>query len=344
MPMKRSFKGLSLALAAAMAISLAACTSREGNSSSSSSPSSRATSSKSATSSVVDDLKDAASDAKDGIKDTVSDMGDDLKDAASRVEDAARPTMSTDFSQIGALDTQQVPWGPGVLVDEHNRTTEPILNQEKFGQYSAYFIAPEDCGNFYLTFDEGYENGYTPQILDTLKEKGVSAVFFVTLPFVQSQPELVQRMIDEGHVVGNHTSHHWNPTQKTLEEAAADIRELHDYMEEQFGYTMSLYRPPEGAFSQQTLAMAQQMGYTTVLWSFAYKDYDINDQPTPQAALERTEKFIHEGAIYLLHAVSEANAAILGELIDQVRAQGLEVARWDLPYLPPAGEETPAEP
>lgn len=335
--MRQRFKGLSLALAVAMALSLTACTSREGNTSSSSrsSSSSRASSSRSATSSVVDDLKDAASDAKDGIKDTVSDIGDSMKDAASNVESAARPTMSTDFSQIGALDTQQVPWGPGVLVDENNRTTEPIWNQEKYGQYSAYFIGPEDCGKFYLTFDEGYENGFTPKILDVLQEKEVSAVFFVTLPFVQSQPELVQRMIDEGHVIGNHTSHHWNPTQKTLEEAAEDIRELHDYMEEEFGYTMTLYRPPEGAFSEQTLAMAQEMGYTTVLWSFAYKDYDVNDQPTVQDALERTEKFIHEGAIYLLHAVSETNATILGELIDEVRARGLEVARWDLPYLPP---------
>ena len=335
--MKRSFKGFSVVLAAAMLISLAGCTAREGASSSSkNSSSSRASSSsRSAVSSVAEDLKDAVSDAKDGVKDTVSGIGDGLKDAASRVESAAQPTMSTDFSQIGALDSQQVPWGPGVLVDENNRTTEPIYNQEKYGQYSAYFIAPEDCGKFYLTFDEGYENGFTPVILDVLQEKEVSAVFFVTLPFVQSQPELVQRMIEEGHVIGNHTSHHWNPTQKTLEEAAGDIRELHDYMQEEFGYTMTLYRPPEGAFSEQTLAMAQEMGYTTVLWSFAYKDYDVNDQPSYAEAQERTEKFIHEGAIYLLHAVSETNAAILGDLIDEIRARGLELAAWDLPYLPP---------
>ncbi|WP_418706826.1 polysaccharide deacetylase family protein [Anaerotruncus massiliensis (ex Liu et al. 2021)] len=245
-------------------------------------------------------------------------------------------TMSTDFDKIGALGSDQVKWGPGVLVDEANRTTEPQVHQEEYGQYGAYFIAPADCGKFYLTFDEGYENGYTPQILDVLKEKNVSAVFFVTLPFVKSSPDLVRRMIDEGHVVGNHTSHHWNPTQKSLDDAYADIKELHDYMLENFDYEMTLYRPPEGAFSEQTLAMVQQTGYTTVLWSFAYKDWDPNNQPGVDAARERTEKFIHEGAIYLLHAVSHDNAEILGDLIDEVRARGLEIAKWDLPYVPPA--------
>ena len=143
-------------------------------------------------------------------------------------------------------------------------------------------------------------------------------------------------MIDEGHVVGNHTSHHWNPTQKSLDDAYADIKELHDYMLENFDYEMTLYRPPEGAFSEQTLAMVQQTGYTTVLWSFAYKDWDPNNQPGVDTARERTEKFIHEGAIYLLHAVSHDNAEILGDLIDEVRARGLEIAKWDLPYVPPA--------
>lgn len=267
----------------------------------------------------------------------VSDIGDAASRAVSDVESMITPTMSTDFNKIGALPTAQVPWGPGVQVDEQNRTIASDGLQEQYGKYGAYFIAPRDCGKFYLTFDEGYENGYTPAILDVLKEKDVQAVFFVTAPFVKSCPELVQRMIDEGHVVGNHTNHHWNPTQKSLDEAAQDIRDLHDYMLENFNYTMTLYRPPEGAFSEQTLAMAQQMGYTTVLWSFAYADWDPNNQPGYEAALAKTEKFIHEGAIYLLHAVSKDNAEILGRLIDDIRAAGLEISKWDLPYVP-AGE------
>ena len=331
--MKRANAIVSAALALTLVAALAACTPRSGGSSSSSSaPSSSASSSSSMASSYAPSAP-SVPHSEPGV---ISGLEDDIKDAASAVESTVTPTMSTDFDKIGALGTEQVPWGAGVLVDEQNRTTEPQLHQEEYGQYGAYFIAPADCGKFYLTFDEGYENGFTPQILDVLKEKGVRAVFFVTGDFVRTQPELVQRMIDEGHVVGNHTNRHKNPTQVPLEEAAADIRELHEAVEERFGYTMSLYRPPEGAFSEQTLAMVQQMGYTTCLWSFAYKDYDVNDQPDVETAYARTTKFIHEGAIYLLHAVSETNAAILGDLIDEVRARGLELAPWDLPYVEPA--------
>ena len=322
--MKSTKAFIATALALVMLVSLTACTSRNDNTSSSSvAPSSApAASSMAPSSSEPDDL--------------MSSIEDGVSDAASNIESAVTTTMSTDFDKIGALGSDQVKWGPGVLVDESNRTTEPQVHQEEYGRYGAYFIAPADCGKFYLTFDEGYENGYTPQILDVLKEKNASAVFFVTLPFVKSCPDLVQRMIDEGHVVGNHTSHHWNPTQKSLDDAYEDIRELHDYMLENFDYEMTLYRPPEGAFSEKTLAMVQQTGYTTVLWSFAYKDWDPNNQPGVDTARERTEKFIHEGAIYLLHAVSHDNAEILGDLIDEVRARGLEICKWDLPYVPPA--------
>lgn len=326
--MKATKAFLTLTLALVFAVSMAACSDRKDGTVSSSLASSTASS---YASSIPSSSPSSNPSSHPGI---ISDIEDTVSDVVSDVESMVTPTMSTDFDKIGALDTAQVPWGPGVLVDEQNRTTEPILHQSEYGQYSAYFIAPEDCGKFYLTFDEGYENGYTPAILDVLKEKEVSAVFFVTMPFVKAEPELIQRMIDEGHVIGNHTNHHWNPTKKTLEEAKEDIQSLHEYMQEQFGYTMTLYRPPEGAFSEQTLAMAQQMGYTTVLWSFAYKDYDPNDQPGEEAALARTTKFIHEGAIYLLHAVSRDNAAILGDLIDEVESRGLEVCTWDLPYVP----------
>ena len=264
------------------------------------------------------------------------DISDTASDMVSDVESAVTPTMSTDFEEIGALASTQVPWGPGVIVDpETNRTTEPELHQQEYGDFGAWFIAPEGCGKLYLTFDEGYENGYTPQILDVLKEKNAKAVFFVTMPFVKTCPDLVRRMIDEGHVVGNHTNRHLNPTKVSLEEACQDIMDLHEYVKENFNYEMYLYRPPEGAFSQQTLAMAQQLGYQTALWSFAYSDWNVDDQPSYDTALARTTKFIHEGGIYLLHAVSKTNTEILPALIDEIRARGLELVAWD---LPPADE------
>lgn len=339
--MKSLIAGL---LAISCALSMTACSSRKDNSgassltSSASSAASSSSSSMAEPSSSVPEVSSSSpatslpASSKEGV---ISDLEDAASHAVSDVESMVTPTMSTDFQKIGALGTAQVPWGPGVQVDEDNRTVASDMLQEQYGKYGAYFIAPRDCGKLYLTFDEGYENGFTPAILDVLKEKDVHAVFFVTAPFVKSCPELVQRMIDEGHVVGNHTNHHWNPTQKSLDEAAQDIRDLHDYMLENFNYQMTLYRPPEGAFSEQTLAMAQQLGYSTILWSFAYADWDPNNQVGYDAALAKTEKFIHEGAIYLLHAVSKDNAEILGQLIDGIRAKGLEVADWDLPYVAP---------
>ncbi len=324
---------ISTMMALALVFSMAACTNRnsEVSSSSSSVPSSSLPSSE-PSSSVPPSSSDRMDDLGDDVSDVVSDVASDVGDTVSRVESAITPTISTDFEKIGALQgaSEPVKWGPGIQVDEHNRTTAPVQLQELYGSYNAYFIAPEGCGKLYLTFDEGYENGYTPAILDVLKEKNVSAVFFITMPFAKSQPELVQRMIDEGHVVGNHTNRHLVPTEVSLEQAYQDIKELHDYVKENFNYEMYLYRPPTGAFSELSLAMVQKTGYHTVLWSFAYADWDPDKQPSYEEGLARTTKFIHEGAIYLLHAVSKTNAEILPALIDEIRQQGLEIAKWDL--------------
>lgn len=302
-------------------LSMAACTSRKDETPSSSvAPSS----------SMESSLYESSSIPESSM---IEDLESGASTAMSKIESAVAPTMSTDFDKIGALGAAPIQYGPGVNVDTANRSTEADRFQGMYGDYSAYFIGPRDCGKFYLTFDEGYENGHTPAILDVLKEKQASAVFFVTMPFVKAEPALVQRMIDEGHIVGNHTNHHWNPTQKSLDDAYRDIKELHDYVAENFNYQMTLYRPPEGVFSEQVLAMAQKAGYTTVIWSFAYADWDPKKQVGYDAALARTEKYIHEGAIYLLHAVGKDNSEILPQLIDDVRAKGLEIAPFDLPYV-----------
>jgi len=237
--------------------------------------------------------------------------------------------MSTDFSQIGALDKTPVTWGWGPHVDEKNRSVSCTQLQEKYGKYNAFFIAPES-DNFYLTFDEGYENGYTSKILDALKSKNAQAVFFVTQSYVKTNPELVQRMIDEGHIVGNHTVNHLDFTTIPLETAYEEVKGLHDYMQEHFNYTMSLFRYPTGAFNEQTLAMLDQMGYRTLFWSFGYADWDQNNQMGAQKAYEKVTKALHPGALYLLHAVSKDNAEILPDFIDYVRDQGYTVKLFDL--------------
>lgn len=227
--------------------------------------------------------------------------------------------------ELDAMDTKVNGWGLGPAVDDKNRPVDATSAQSKYGKYDAYFIAPDD-GKIYLTFDEGYENGYTAAILDTLKEKDVKAVFFITLPYAKSSPELVQRMIDEGHVVGNHSVRHKSMPTLTIDEMEEEITGLHEYMLEHFGYEMFLFRPPTGEYSQQSLAVVQNLGYKTVEWSFAYYDYDVENQPDNQKAYNKIVDAAHSGAIYLLHAVSKTNTEVLGDVIDAFRNQGFELA------------------
>lgn len=234
--------------------------------------------------------------------------------------------MSADFLAIEKLSNESVTWGPGTIQDELGRSVACEDLQEKYGHYQACFIGPEDERTIVLSFDQGYENGYTAPILDTLKEKGVQAVFFLTGHYVRSQPELVQRMIDEGHILGNHSDSHKVYCQDlSIEDSAADAIWMQNYLRENFGYEMRLFRFPEGLFSEQSLALMQQMGYQSVFWSFAYNDWDPENQPDPEAAKERIEKFLHPGEIMLLHSVSATNAQILPEVIDMIREKGYEI-------------------
>lgn len=239
-------------------------------------------------------------------------------------------------AELEAMDTTVMGYGPGVSKNGQ-RPEYAVNDQIRNEKYGANFIAP-DNGNIYLTFDCGYEytatapdgSKYrvTEKILDVLKEKNVKAVFFVTMYYCKDQPDLVQRMIDEGHVVGNHTNNHPNMPKQTIDKMVYEIMSLHEYVQENFGYTMSLFRPPEGAYSTQSLALTQSLGYKTVHWSFAYADYDTDNQMDPAAALSKVTSSAHSGAIYLLHAVSTTNAAILGDAIDYFRAQGYNIEQF----------------
>lgn len=231
---------------------------------------------------------------------------------------------SADFAQIGALESSTVTWGPGTQVNDQNRPTAPLQLQAKFGSYNCSFIGPEDQKVIYLTFDQGYENGYTTKILDVLKDKQVPAVFFLTGHYVNTSGDLIKRMIAEGHTLGNHSNRHYDATEIPLEQAAEDMKSLNQLVRDQFQYECRLYRFPEGKFSEQTLALADQMGLTTLFWSFAYNDWNPDAQPEPTAALEKLKTRLHNGAIYLLHSVSSTNAQILGDFIDYAKAQGYE--------------------
>lgn len=223
-------------------------------------------------------------------------------------------------ASLSSYSNRKMCWGQGYNCNDQNQPLSCLDYNQKYGQHGAVFLSEKD--SICLTFDEGYENGYTASILDTLGQKNVKAVFFVTYDYVSRNPELVRRMIDEGHVVGNHSWGHPSMPDLSAEQQAEQITKLHDYVKENFGYTMTLFRAPKGEFSEQSLEVTKSLGYTSVFWSFAYYDYNVNDQPTAQKAFDRVTKAAHNGAIYLLHAVSSTNDAILGDVIDELQGKG----------------------
>lgn len=228
------------------------------------------------------------------------------------------------FEDIQNLSTQKNGYGQGSNLDEFNRPLGALNMQQKYKNYDALFIA-EKSDKLYLTFDEGYENGYTSKILDVLKEKNCTAVFFVTMDYAKKNHDLIRRMIDEGHVVGNHSVNHYSMPTLSDEDCANEIIELHKYIRENFGYEMYLFRPPMGEYSERSLAIAQKLGYRTMLWSFAYRDWLTDNQPDKAYAKNLIAKNAHGGAIFLLHAVSKTNTEVLGEVIDSFRYQGYNV-------------------
>lgn len=220
------------------------------------------------------------------------------------------------------LSREKVIWGPGNIV-EHQQPTDPLNLQKKYKNLGANWLLDDDkmvC----LTFDEGYENGYTPSILDTLKEKNVKAVFFVTYDFAKDNPQLIERMIDEGHIVGNHTYRHYTMDEQTNDIQKEEVEYLHEYIQKEFNYTMSYFRFPKGEFSEQSLSLVNDLGYKSVFWSYAYADWDVNSQPDNDETLKSVLESTHSGEIMLLHAVSKTNSEILGDIIDGVRQQGYE--------------------
>ena len=202
---------------------------------------------------------------------------------------------------------------------------------EELAQYNAYYLGDTSQKVIYLTFDCGYENGYTASILDTLKKHNAPAAFFVVGNMIESAPDLIRRMVAEGHIVGNHTYHH--PSMSSISEQAAFQKEL-ESLEALFqgttGQTMSkYYRPPQGKYNVENLRQAKALGYKTILWSLAYVDWYVDDQPTPEQAYSKLLPRIHDGAIVLLHSTSRTNAEILDELLTKWEEMGFSFASLD---------------
>lgn len=212
----------------------------------------------------------------------------------------------------------------------------PVGNatQEALAQYDAYYLGDTGEKVIYLTFDCGYENGCTEPILDALKKHNAPAAFFVVGNMIETAPDIIRRMVDEGHIVGNHTYHH--PDMSAISDQAAfkeELDALAALYQETVGEDLPMYyRPPQGKYSEENLKMAQELGYTTVFWSLAYVDWYVDDQPTAEQAYAKLLPRIHDGAIVLLHSTSATNAAILDDLLTKWEAMGYTFASLeDLP-------------
>lgn len=208
----------------------------------------------------------------------------------------------------------------------------------QLSQFDAVYMGDPGEKVLYLTFDAGYENGCTAKILDTLQKHQVQATFFLVGDYLERNPDLVRRMAEEGHIVGNHTMNH--PDMSKLQNRDAFARELEDmarlYQEITGQSLCKLYRPPQGIYSEENLKMARELGYHTVFWSLAYQDWNNNAQPSREQAFAKLLPRTHNGAIVLLHSTSATNASILDELLTRWESMGYHFATVDTLFSPKA--------
>lgn len=192
-------------------------------------------------------------------------------------------------------------------------------------KYNSYYYDNNTKDKvIYLTFDAGYENGYTPNILDTLKKHNVKAAFFIVGNYIEKEPALVKRMVEEGHIVGNHTYHHPDMSKiSDMESFKKEIQSLEELYKSTTGQDMpKFYRPPQGKYNEENLKQANELGYKTVFWSLAYVDWYVKKQPTKEQAFSKLIPRIHPGAIVLLHSTSKTNSEILDELLCKWEEEG----------------------
>ena len=227
-----------------------------------------------------------------------------------------------------SLDNTKIGWG----IKRNNNHKQPDLgsrNKQLIDENEGIAMGNSEKPYVYLTFDAGYEAGYTEKILDVLKENNVKATFFITGHYLNSAGDLVKRMIDEGHIVGNHTVNHYSMPDIDDGKIKEEVTKLHTAVYEKFDYEMKYIRPPKGEYSQRTLALTKSLGYTTVMWSFAYDDWDETKQGREEYGKEKILSNIHNGCVMLLHSTSKDNSNILDSIIKEIKNMGYEFRSLD---------------
>ena len=230
------------------------------------------------------------------------------------------------IAQLWPNTVPTVSWG--LSFQQEGKTPSGPASGEQLRKYGAAYAGDDDEKVLYLTFDAGYENGCTRQILDTLKKHNAPAAFFLVGSYLQKNADLVRLMVEQGHIVGNHTMDHPDMSKLSDPEAfSQQLREVEDLFLEVTGKELpKFYRPPQGVYSEENLKLAQKLGYHTVFWSLAYKDWENNAQPTRDYAFSKLLPRAHNGAVVLLHSTSQTNAQILDELLTRWEQEGYRFA------------------
>lgn len=230
----------------------------------------------------------------------------------------------TEAKSLESYSTKAYNWGLG-LNKKHKIPSGATPKSWDLAKDKTYYYGAHSKKNkvVYLTFDCGYENGYTGKILDTLKKNNIKAIFFVTEPYIKSNPKLVKRMKKEGHLVGNHTCSHPRMAGLSVNKIKSEITNCEKTMRKKTGYEMDKFiRPPEGNFSKRSIKVTKSLGYTTILWSLAYYDYDTKNQPGKKYVLNKFKTYHHNGMIPLIHTVSKSNCQALPEVITYLKKKG----------------------
>ncbi len=259
-----------------------------------------------------------------------------MGDAAARLAERyplnahpnARSFVSSSDPRAAAVSSEGS-WG--LSFQEEGKPPVANASADYLAQFDAFYARQTDEKVLYLTFDAGYENGCTEAILDALKKHRAPAAFFVVGNYIETAPDLVKRMVSEGHIVGNHTFHHPDMSSISTEEAfSKELTDLETLYEQTTGQPMKkYYRPPQGRYSESNLKMAQALGYKTFFWSLAYVDWYQDDQPSHEEAYEKLLGRVHPGAVVLLHSTSRTNAEILDSLLTKWEEMGYRFASLD---------------
>lgn len=235
--------------------------------------------------------------------------------------------ITTSSSNI-ELSTKKIGWGIK-RNDNHSQPDLGKLNKQIIDEAKGIAMGNTQSKKVYLTFDEGYEAGNTEKILEVLKQNNVPAAFFITAHYVNTSSELVEKMIQGGHIIGNHTVNHKSMPTLNEEEIKKEVMNLHEVIYNKFGYEMKYIRPPKGEYSEKTVSYCNKLGYTTVMWSFAYDDWDENKQGREEYAKKKILDNIHNGAVILLHGNSKDNTNVLDYCIKEIKNMGYEFASLD---------------